>query len=68
MLKLDTGGGTQAVIVSALGWLAWMNVLLGVFNILPAAPLDGPLIRRSRAGGQGGWCRAEDSCPPASAR
>jgi Zn-dependent protease len=27
--------------VAVLGWLGTMNLLLGVFNLLPAAPLDG---------------------------
>lgn len=27
--------------VAVLGWLGGMNLLLGVFNLLPAAPLDG---------------------------
>lgn len=29
------------VLVVALGWLAFVNVVLGLFNLLPARPLDG---------------------------
>ena len=33
--------GTSGLIAVVLGWLAFVNLLLGVFNLLPAAPLDG---------------------------
>lgn len=35
------GFGTSGLIAVTLGWLAFVNFLLGVFNLLPAAPLDG---------------------------
>lgn len=35
------GYGTSGLIGVVLGWLAFVNLLLGAFNLLPAAPLDG---------------------------
>jgi Zn-dependent protease len=34
----------SSLFVSALGWLAFVNLVLAVFNLIPAAPLDGGRI------------------------
>jgi Zn-dependent protease/predicted transcriptional regulator len=35
------GVGGSGLVVGALGWLAMVSMLLGIFNLLPGAPLDG---------------------------
>jgi Zn-dependent protease/CBS domain-containing protein len=46
-ILLHSTTGTVGLVGSAVGWLAWVNLLLGVFNLMPAAPLDGGRILRA---------------------
>src|SRR5882762_9508059 len=49
------GGAHPSLLAATLAWLGYINFLLGLFNLLPAFPLDGGRILQSLI-----WLRTKD--------
>jgi len=57
-VALGLGGATGITLLSHLGWV---NLILGVFNLIPALPMDGGRVLRAVLAGKRGYARATET-------